>query len=456
MQGATAVNRNLSPSVSPERVVSVLPLNSSNPELFFKQRSFFRDEVRTEANQMLQAAGKEELDETITTWTAILAALQAAEVSVDRCNDLAMQANLFITKSQAQQEGVQDVVGYPARQEIWEALPPHGLNNDELRQTFDISPTDTAWQKLVKSVAQRKDQLWFPNVKSPDESLPQASLPPGFRPSKIVTLKIGSFDPEEYSSLDLTNIKGFRWRYTNTSTLAQRKSMDGIIELHVERILEDDKALIALYGKPSANAHKGRHDVLAHPMDRAGGSIVHGLWDIGRNKPVEDPKWEWFYDGLEKDFTHDYGFKTYEPVPQGDMAEMEAALQLRKEQVAAGALLALSAPTTPKQEQQEPIKIKLSTKIKGKGKTGRDKLIQSPQSPTPAPRLQKVVKSVKKVQKEIPTPDPAPNKAAGKRKREFKYGETDDEDEDVRPPIRKSRKRVNYDETGALDDDYEE
>ena len=49
------------------------------------------------------------------------------------------------------------------------------------------------------------------------------------------------FNPGDYSTRTVNNTKGFRWRYLEDTTIAERDSMDEIIEIYVEDRIEFDR-----------------------------------------------------------------------------------------------------------------------------------------------------------------------------------------------------------------------
>ncbi|EXJ88611.1 hypothetical protein A1O1_05541 [Capronia coronata CBS 617.96] len=131
----------------------------------------------------------------------------------------------------------------------------------------------------------------------------QETLPPPVtaavetqRRSLVVRLPVPStFDPAELSCGTVFSHKGFKYRYTRDSSLAQRRSMDEVLDTYVrDRI------------NPRANSRTeweveprfGKYGVLAHPADPARTGIIHGFWDQRNGSQV--PGAEWFYEGNGK------------------------------------------------------------------------------------------------------------------------------------------------------------
>ncbi|KIX01419.1 uncharacterized protein Z518_09145 [Rhinocladiella mackenziei CBS 650.93] len=91
--------------------------------------------------------------------------------------------------------------------------------------------------------------------------------------SLIVALRASpTFNPAELSSDTLfSHQRGFKYRYTRNSTLAQRRSMDEPLDTYIRD-----------WSKTSA--WYGRYEVLTHPDDPERPGIIHGIWDLGSER----------------------------------------------------------------------------------------------------------------------------------------------------------------------------
>lgn len=342
--------------------------NRANGKYFFAVYNYIRDQVRPRANKLL---GQDVLEDHVAHWRTINKALKDGNVSVGRRNELAVDINQFY--SQLDLEEKPDFSEFPSPLEVWQAIPPHGLSFQEFKPAFPEVKnfTKPAWAAIVNSVARLVDGRWMPKPSS--EAFLTPELPPiGFREHKVVRLQIlaiSQFDPEDYSARTVNNTMGFRWRYTNSSTIAQRASMDEVIQDHVVSAIASDRLYIQESGRKNP-PRSGRYDVLAHPADLDGPAVVHGLWDVSRGRMTDDPNFQWFFDGIQKENnTYNYGFKSYDPVPEfGSMAESVTA----RAQTLAGIMQAQQqqAQETPTASKSPAITITTpATKGKDKGKT---------------------------------------------------------------------------------------
>ncbi|KAK7890092.1 hypothetical protein LTR67_008557 [Exophiala xenobiotica] len=102
--------------------------------------------------------------------------------------------------------------------------------------------------------------------------------------SLVVKLRVpNSFDPMELTSEKVFVQKGFRYRYTRSSTIAQRRAMDEALDSFVRGKRLD------------ANWRFGRYEALCDPKDPERTTIIHGIWDNKDGSMAEGA--EWFYDG---------------------------------------------------------------------------------------------------------------------------------------------------------------
>jgi hypothetical protein len=102
--------------------------------------------------------------------------------------------------------------------------------------------------------------------------------------SMVVKLRVpNSFDPLELTSEKVFVQKGFRYRYTRSSTIAQRRAMDEVLDSFVRGKRLD------------TNWRFGRYEALCDPKDPERTTIIHGIWDNKDGSMAEGA--EWFYDG---------------------------------------------------------------------------------------------------------------------------------------------------------------
>lgn len=103
--------------------------------------------------------------------------------------------------------------------------------------------------------------------------------------SLVATLRLQSgFDPNDLSSKRLFSHKGFQYRYTPESTLAQRRSMDEVLDTYVRESKKGNYC----------HTRFGNYAVLAHQDDPERTGIIHGIWDNQDGSRVQGA--EWFYD----------------------------------------------------------------------------------------------------------------------------------------------------------------
>ncbi|KPI45345.1 uncharacterized protein AB675_2799 [Cyphellophora attinorum] len=446
-------NQSSAPSESyVEQEIGILSIPSSKPQAHFDLRDYLQNNIRPKANDLLKAEGQPLLEDHINSWAPIIRSLKSAGIAVEKRNELAVEVNAVIFNLNREKED--DFSSYPSPLEVWRAIPPHGFDSDELKAEFPrIERSDRVWIKLVKSVANISSGRFYPKLQS--EAFPAPELPPiGFRARKEVVLKsfkVSAFDPEAYSSRTINNTKGFRWRYTNESTIAQRASMDEVVERYVEYILNvDDHKHAQMYGKNHPLPRRGRYERLAHPADRDGPAIVHGIWDVAKNRLVTDIEWQWFYDGEERDITVDYGYKSNEPlIFTNDIAAAEAwAAQFRAQNWARElAQLQDAQGIAPATIEAQPAPI---TSSKGKGKTkATPTLLTDSSSSAGKAKAKLVLKTPNNASKKDNKPTSASGSSGKKRK-------IKEEHQDSPRPKRQTASRTptgHYIEAGESDDD---
>ncbi|OAP63201.1 hypothetical protein AYL99_02428 [Fonsecaea erecta] len=111
-----------------------------------------------------------------------------------------------------------------------------------------------------------------------------------------VTLRISPhFNPADFTvNRVFCHPTGFRYRYTNESTLAQRRSMADILENHIRYVMQEHE-YVGFNSKYDPGWRFGRYQILAHPDDPERTSIIHGIWDLENGDQPEG--FEWFYRG---------------------------------------------------------------------------------------------------------------------------------------------------------------
>ncbi|OQV09233.1 hypothetical protein CLAIMM_13376 [Cladophialophora immunda] len=106
----------------------------------------------------------------------------------------------------------------------------------------------------------------------------------------IVRLRIQShFSPTDFTSKRVfCHPRGFKYRYTSESTLAQRRSMGDILETYV-------RAATTKYKDYNPSWRFGKYQAVAHMGDPQRTSVIHGIWDLETGDQPEG--FEWFYRG---------------------------------------------------------------------------------------------------------------------------------------------------------------
>ena len=312
-------------SASAESMSSSFP-----PETSLKQRAYVRFVLRPAANMHLRKARRPIVSEE-ASWPEIRDALIAAGIHASTRNDLVRDYKQCIDnwdmpiKEEDGEVELDDIDGYPTRKEIFNAISPEGMKNDDLKAVFGnrVSSMDLKWQTLVFSVAYHDPAAgrWYRK----DE------LAEKLRHHLVVKLKLPNrkrFNPEDYSSRIVNNTHGFRWRYVPTSTVAQREAMDEVILQYVQHTKEGEKAAkekakAAGIKKPFLYNYRGRYEVLPnpatyHPDVGLPTAIVHGIWDMRGQKKQDNrvPGMEWFYEGKDGEVC-DKWIVRYDTSPDG-------------------------------------------------------------------------------------------------------------------------------------------
>jgi hypothetical protein len=105
----------------------------------------------------------------------------------------------------------------------------------------------------------------------------------------VVSLRLPkAFNPEDLTSERVFRHKGFTYRYTRSSTLAQRASMDEPLDTFIRYWLRPGPGV-------DGNWRFGKYEALTHPDDPDRTTIIHGIWDDKGGNPVQGA--EWFYEG---------------------------------------------------------------------------------------------------------------------------------------------------------------
>lgn len=273
--------------------------------------------LRPKANQQLLRARAPPVAEN-ASWPEIRDALRAAGVPAGIRNGLVKDYKECIenwdvpVKAEDGVLEIEDIVGYPTRKEIFNSLKPEGVTNNYLKEIFAgrVNFFDTKWQMLVRSVAYHDLAAgrWYRKDELADK----------LRHSRVVCLKVPyhtGFKPEDYSCRTVNNTQGFRWRYTTTSTVAQRHAMDEFIDVYVKHTMGGYKTAnpnpVQL---PMKYKHYGRYEMLINPTEyvrtnyadrqqdlEPPSAVVHGIWDF-RGRKNEDNRvrsLDWFYEGKD-------------------------------------------------------------------------------------------------------------------------------------------------------------
>lgn len=105
----------------------------------------------------------------------------------------------------------------------------------------------------------------------------------------LVTLAVPrKFDPERLSHYHVHVCNGFRFRFTEDSTIVERMAADanGVVDLYIQdRIDHPEK-----YGRPRYGSYEG----ISSPTDPTRKDIVHGVWDDMDGNPLLQD-FSWFY-----------------------------------------------------------------------------------------------------------------------------------------------------------------
>lgn len=122
-----------------------------------------------------------------------------------------------------------------------------------------------------------------------DESFAPSDQMQSNKPSCPVALRVpGGFNPAEFSSETVFSYKGFKYRYTRSSTLAQRRSMDEALHDYVRYWTRPRKGFDLTW-------RFGRYEAIADPHDEERATVIHGFWDEKDGSKVKGV--EWFYEG---------------------------------------------------------------------------------------------------------------------------------------------------------------
>lgn len=272
-----------------------------------KKGRYIQFHILPRVNEMLTKAGVSAT--TSTNWGSLRDALKNAGVSIDDRNALTRQINVgyeqgwhlsgqdtkMCTQSGTRAADNRVPQEMPVKEET-QALPAREDTQASLaKQETQASPTKEDTQLLLAkedtqvSLAKEETQA----LPAKEEKLESVAPLEHRRRSLIVKLSVPSdFDPSDLSSETVFSHKGFKYRYTRYSTLAQRKSMDEVLDTYVRGKIRPQASLGAFW-RPEPRY--GKYEVLTHPHDSARTSIIHGFWDLKDGSQVQGA--EWFYHG---------------------------------------------------------------------------------------------------------------------------------------------------------------
>ena len=280
-----------------------------------KARAYLQYVIRPAVNNMLVQRALPAIHDN-ASWPEMCEALEAADIDSSIYENLVedlpqkLEAWNMILEIENGNIDLEVIEGAPTRKEIWNAIPPEGLNPQQLQDLFcrRVDFKDDRWRALVLSVAQfDRGSLRFYAIERLAEQL---------RHRLVVKLKTrAGYDPEDFSSRTVNNTDGFRWRYLAESTLEQRGAMDEAVHEYVKETVNRDKEARALkLVKGPRYDHHGRYEILLDPrghlFDTAEqpvlshppyASAIHGIWDIRGTKKQDNtvPGFEWFYEGKD-------------------------------------------------------------------------------------------------------------------------------------------------------------
>jgi len=213
------------------------------------------------ANNLLTANGHPPLDSNVTDFPGAKEALIRAGLSVIERNKLVDEYNrgLFNDWDRMQEDGN---VHRQEESTGMDHLPLAGRSSDP-------NPLDER------------------GIEAEDRSV--APSKPLTRFSLIVKLGMpptSDYDPAQFSCNSIFNHKGFRYRYTRDSTLADRKSADEALDSYVRSRMERTRANLTF-------PRYGKYETICLPADPERKTVIHGIWDTRDGKPIDGA--EWFY-----------------------------------------------------------------------------------------------------------------------------------------------------------------
>lgn len=136
----------------------------------------------------------------------------------------------------------------------------------------------------------------------------------------LVTLAVKrKFDPERLSHYHVHVCNGFRFRFTEDSTIVERMATDanGLVDLYIQdRIDHPEK-----YGRPRYGSYEG----VSSPEDPTRKCIVHGVWDdMDGNPLLQDFSWFYYPKESPTRTNHDENTTTPENVDSSDDTDTQS------------------------------------------------------------------------------------------------------------------------------------
>ncbi|KAL6250676.1 hypothetical protein RBB50_002979 [Rhinocladiella similis] len=290
--------------------------------------------------------------------------------------------------------------------------PPLGSSDENIPNASRSSYEDGKVQETCSGSAGEEDG---DPVQGLEEQVRCQSLVVNLRAPK-------GFDPDELTSEKVFNHMGFSYRYTRTSSLAERREMDECLDSYVRQTRKG----------PVPNFRFRRYEALCHPADPLRKTIIHGIWDNRDGSKAEGA--EWFYDGDGDcqppaiEYDHKPWMELWkEGTTGGGEGNSDAKVHQAPEP---------EQPQTVNKNFKNVLKIKLKTRPDaniGKRRKMQPKRQSRKGPPSASPLSQSVTASTTKGQKRARSASagrPRPKRQAGKQ---IKYTEFDGDDDEFVP-----------------------
>lgn len=223
------------------------PLNTN----LTKKDYYVREILIPLANTLLTTNGYPPMPPTIADYQGAKNALIASGLSVTERNKLGIEYNKGLYND-------------------WNiALESDGMDEQQ-------DPASPSHNEFILSDRKDVDEIAYP----PSRSDPHQGR------ALVVKLKVGQnpdYDPAQFSCNNVYQHKGFRYRYTQESTFAERKAADDVLDRYVrDRVKQHGDY-----------PRYGRYETVCLPGDPEQKIVVHGIWDTKDARPIKGA--EWFY-----------------------------------------------------------------------------------------------------------------------------------------------------------------